>query len=80
MERLPCSLAKWRQHQHPRVSCCQIGIHVGSVAAIDIGVAADTVGWDTETVGTAGGDGVHQRDTAVAIEDDRFTVWASTAG
>ena len=49
-----------------------VGILVGSVAAVDVSVVADTVGSDAGP-GTAGGDGVHQVDSAVAVEHDRFT-------
>jgi hypothetical protein len=34
---------------------------------------ADAVGRDTEAIGGAGGDGVHEVDSAVAVEHDRFT-------
>ena len=41
-----------------------------SVAAVDVSAVPDPVG---KATGTAGGDGVHQVDSAVAVEHDRFT-------
>ena len=70
---VPRSAAEWRQHQHPLVSGGQIGILVASIAAVDVPAVADAVGRDTEAVGRAGSDGIHQVDSAVAVEHDRFT-------
>src|SRR5215204_189750 len=66
----PCSATEWGQRQHPCVSGCQVGILVASVAPVDVSVVPDPVG---KATGTAGGDGVHQVDSAVAVEHDRFT-------
>src|ERR1700679_2127127 len=49
-----------------------MGILVSSVAAVDVSPVADAVRRDTEAVGSAGGDGVHQIDAAVAVEHDRL--------
>src|SRR4029453_3602083 len=68
VQRHQCPAAEWREHQHPLISPCEIGVlGIATVSAIDVSTAADSVG---EAAGTAGGHGVDQVDPTVAVEHD----------
>ena len=59
--------------RYPLISDRQIGILVASIAAVDEAVIANAERRHTEAVGRAGGDGVNQIDSAVAVEDHRLS-------
>src|SRR5258708_4293977 len=57
----------------PPLASRERGVATAAMSAVDVPVLADAVGREgTEAVAGAGGDGVHQIDSAVAVEHDRF--------